>query len=386
MTAAFKSFIRTLAVSSSLLRANKTATLGRLTLVLGNESADLDSIVSSISLAYALSQTTSHPVIPIINTDRQDMVLRPECSLLLENTVSDPSILTFIDDIDLTHLTKSLDVWLVDHNAPASRQQFLEPFVRGIVDHHTDEGKCLGAERQIETVASCATLVAERLRRLGEVGPDLAKLLIAPILVDSSNLNPAACRATPADIACVQWLSSLVNWKSEQSLAGNTLDVNGPDALYSTLDSLKGQVSHLSSYDLLRKDYKQWQVTDATGKPWTIGISSISFPLKKWIKRDTLQDIEQAIRHWIDKQQLDLAIVMTHGKTKVNGTKVYGRQMIVASDKDIGRVVDKLMTVDILGLVPFDISGGVWLFTQSRSESSRKQVFPAIKDVIQQLY
>ncbi|KAJ2071341.1 Exopolyphosphatase, partial [Coemansia sp. S155-1] len=316
MTVAFKSFIRTLAVSSSLLRANKTATLGRLTLVLGNESADLDSIVSSISLAYALSQTTSHPVIPIINTDRQDMVLRPECSLLLENTVSDPSILTFIDDIDLTHLTKSLDVWLVDHNAPASRQQFLEPFVRGIVDHHIDEGKCLGAERQIETVASCATLVAERLRRLGEVGPDLAKLLIAPILVDSSNLNPAACRATPADIACVQWLSSLVNWKSEQSLASNALDVNGPDALYSTLDSLKGQVSHLSSYDLLRKDYKQWQVTDATGKPWTIGISSISFPLKKWIKRDTLQDIEQAIRHWIDKQQLDLAIVMTHGKTK----------------------------------------------------------------------
>ncbi|KAJ2887291.1 Exopolyphosphatase [Coemansia aciculifera] len=388
MTVAFKTFIRALAANSALLRANNTAIPGRLTLVLGNESADLDSMVSSISLAYALSQSTNL-VVPVINTNRQDMVLRPECDLLLRHTLSDISALTFIDDIDLAHLAnESLDVWLVDHNAPASRQAFLEPFVRGIVDHHIDEGKCLGAQRQIEVVASCATLVAQRLWGLGVMDPDLAKLLIAPILVDSSNLNPAACRATPADIASVQWLSTLVDWAPEQSLASDddmSLDVSGPDALYSVLDSLKGKVSHLSSYDLLRKDYKQWQVTDGTGKLWTVGISSISFPLKKWIKRDGLLDIEQAVRHWIDKQQLDLALVMTHGKTKEDGVKVYGRQLIVASERDVGKVVDKLRNVDILGLQPFDKTGGVWMFTQSRSESSRKQVFPAVKDVIEQL-
>ncbi|KAJ2385841.1 hypothetical protein H4S02_004138, partial [Coemansia sp. RSA 2611] len=172
MTVAFRSFLRTLAANSALLRA---PTPPPLTLVLGNESADLDSMVSSLALAYDLSTKTPHPVVPIINTPRADLVLRPECSLLLSHTLeaagASLSSLTFIDDVDLAR--HPMDIWLVDHNAPASRQAFLEPYVRGIVDHHVDEGKCLGAkERQIEVVASCATLVAQRLGPL--VDPDLA--------------------------------------------------------------------------------------------------------------------------------------------------------------------------------------------------------------------
>ncbi|KAJ2687219.1 Exopolyphosphatase [Coemansia spiralis] len=389
MTAAFRSFLRTLAANSALLRA---PTPPPLTLVLGNESADLDSMVSSLALAYDLSTKTPHPVVPIINTPRADLVLRPECSLLLSHTLeaagASLSSLTFIDDVDLAR--HPMDIWLVDHNAPASRQAFLEPYVHGIVDHHVDEGKCLGAkERQIEVVASCATLVAQRLGPL--VDPDLAKLLIAPILIDSSNLNPAAKRATPSDIACVQWLSSLVQWASPQqpstALTTATLDVSSPDDLYKTLDSLKGMVTHLSPYDLLRKDYKQWQVADANGKAWALGISSISFPLKKWMKRDGPL-IEQAIGHWIAHQNLDMALVMTHGKTKENGIKVYGRQLILAFSPDIKEgqmVVDKLVDVEVLGLQLLEKTSGAWWFTQSRSESSRKQVFPAVKQLIEGL-
>ncbi|KAJ2015231.1 Exopolyphosphatase, partial [Coemansia sp. S610] len=166
-----------------------------------------------------------------------------------------------------------------------------------------------------------------------------------------------------------------------------TLDVSSPDDLYKTLDSLKGMVTHLSPYDLLRKDYKQWQVADANGKAWALGISSISFPLKKWMKRDGPL-IEQAIGHWIAHQNLDMALVMTHGKTKENGIKVYGRQLILAFSPDIKEgqmVVDKLMDVEVLGLQLLEKTSGAWWFTQSRSESSRKQVFPAVKQLIEGL-
>ncbi|KAJ2746083.1 Exopolyphosphatase [Coemansia sp. BCRC 34301] len=377
----FRAFVKTLAANSKAL-CSPGGGGQRLTLVLGNESADLDSLVCSLTLAYALSQTPDVVAIPVMNVHRQDMKLRPESDFILHHalTTCETTLdaLTFIDDIDLNQLADSQTaVWLVDHNAPAHRQAILEPLVVGIIDHHVDEGKCLLAERQIQAVGSCATLVAQRFP--DKIDPVVARLLLAAILVDTSNLNPAACRATPADIECAQRLSALIDWTPTQGF-----DVNGPGEFYRTLDSLKGAVSHLSSFDLLRKDYKQWHVTDLQGKKWAVGISSFSLPLAKWLKRDGRKDIEQAVKHWMQTQGLDLVLVMTHGKTKVNGVKTYGRQLVVASENR--GVVDKLAECEILGLVPFDGGcepDGVYLFMQCRTESSRKQVFPAIKGVIE---
>ncbi|KAJ2847858.1 hypothetical protein IWW36_003632, partial [Coemansia brasiliensis] len=155
----FKTFLKTLAGNAAVL-SNRTDYKGNLTLVLGNESADLDSVVSSISLAYLLGSSLpkTQPPIPVINTNRADISLRPDCQALLQSVLPPAASLgdlTFIDDIDFTQLLKiygsRLHIWLVDHNAPASRQQELEPFVEGIVDHHVDENRSLDAKwRQIE--------------------------------------------------------------------------------------------------------------------------------------------------------------------------------------------------------------------------------------------
>ncbi|KAJ1807745.1 Exopolyphosphatase [Coemansia sp. RSA 2523] len=412
----FGLFVKTLAANTARLNSLDAHT-GRLTLVLGNESADLDSMVSSLALAYALSPTISAPPIPIINTNRSDMTLRPESTLLLRTTLqaNDSGIdaLTFIDDFDLTRVVSygrkhGLDVWLVDHNAPASRQTELEPFVRGIVDHHVDENRCPQAERQIELVGSCATLVAERLRNtLGSVEPELAKMLVAPILIDTSELSSTARRATDKDIEMVSWLVPQVEWAwpsanpvstdsavadQESSDEVESLDhVSSTHELYKILDKLKGKVSHLSARDLLRKDYKQWTV----GSPaWTVGISSISYRLQKWIKRDSRKQIKKAVEKWVDEQKLDVALVMTHGKAKQGkgGVKVYGRDLIVAFGQSVNeeqqrRVLDGLQRSELLGLEPFfeDQDTGPVFFNQTRTESSRKQVFPAIKAVIESL-
>ncbi|KAJ2666804.1 Exopolyphosphatase [Coemansia sp. RSA 1199] len=403
----FGLFVKTLAANTARLNSLDVPS-GRLTLVLGNESADLDSMVSSLALAYALSPALNTPPIPIINTNRSDMALRPESTLLLRTTLANDSFnaLTFIDDFDLTRVVSyghkyGLDVWLVDHNAPASRQVELEPFVRGIVDHHVDEGRCKQAERQIELVGSCATLVAERLRNtLGRVEPELAKMLVAPILIDTSELSSSARRATDKDIEMVSWLVPQVEWAwpsaDQADQADNSSDevesldhVSSTHELYKILDKLKGKVSHLSARDLLRKDYKQWSV----GSPvWTVGISSISYRLQKWIKRDSRKQIKKALEKWVEDQHLDIALVMTHGKAKQKGVKVYGRDLVVAFARSVDKeqqrhVLDGMRRSELLGLEPLfdEQDDGPVFFNQTRTESSRKQVFPAVKAVIESL-
>ncbi|KAJ2160971.1 Exopolyphosphatase [Coemansia sp. RSA 552] len=399
-------------LASGRARLNSTAAKG-LTLVLGNESADLDSVVSSIALAYSLSRGEEWAV-PVINTNRADMALRPDSELLLRSVLPGGGMedLAFIDDVDMAALLdrvglSGLAIWLADHNAPASRQAVLEPFVRGIVDHHADEGKCRGAEwRQIEKVGSCATLVAERIRGMqqGSLEPELAKMLLAPILIDTSNLDPKAQRATEKDIECVRWLEPQVNWAAASAGvttgddAEPSLDVGSSDALYRTLDKVKGRVSHYPSRDLLRKDYKQWEVAVGGGRPWTVGISSISYRLRKWLKRDGRQEVERAVIGWVAERKLDVALVMTHGKAKEakGGSKVYGRDLTVAFGDGVPLemrrlVVEGLLGSDQLGLRGYfgaDDGGGggrIHFYTQTRTESSRKQVFPVVKSVVESL-
>ncbi|PIA17285.1 DHH phosphoesterase [Coemansia reversa NRRL 1564] len=430
----FRAFVKTLATNTA--RLNNVEQLGDVTLVLGNESADLDSMVSSISLAYALSseqeKSNITAAIPVINTNRSDMALRPECGLLLRTTLAAEGgrleDLTFIDDFDLSAVVRryaesqahgQLDVWLADHNAPASRQTPLEPFVRGIVDHHTDEGRCPDAWwRQIEPVGSCTTLVAAKLRALAIaasssdlISAPLAKMLLAPILLDTSNMNPAASRATDKDIEYASWLvpqvqwawpstsTTTVNWQNENSDSDQlslSLNVHSTDELYRTLDKLKGDVSHLSSYDLLRKDYKQWDVKDAGGNNWTVGISSISYRLRKWLKRDGRDNIEDAVAKWVEYQNLDLALVMTHGKAKEEkgGPKIYGRDLTVVfsststTPESRRMVLAGLLAADSLELRSYFNSDAatdafIHFYSQTRTTSSRKQVFPAIKSVIE---
>ncbi|KAJ2337240.1 Exopolyphosphatase [Coemansia sp. RSA 2673] len=408
----FSAFVRALGANTAKLR-NRVSFSDRLTIVLGNESADLDSMASSISLAYLLSHGSSNStIIPVINVSKQDLALRPDCALLVCQTLeaSGGAIddLAFIDDFDMLAYT-DVDVWLVDHNSPGSRQTALEPLVCGIIDHHFDEGKCTDAKvRQIEVVGSCCTLVAQRFRDQGiPVDSALAKLMLAPILIDTSNLSLLAQRATDKDAACVAWLASQVSWTSKPAtddcdgdagdlLPAAALDVSGPSELYAVLDKLKGMVAHLSAYDLLRKDYKQWQIADFSGALWTVGISSISYPLKKWLKRDGYGDIEQAVGDWMELQGLDLAIVMTRGKAKAEcRVKTFGRQLVVAFSARIlpakqQQVLDRLRASDILGLKDYAVDSAssgspqaAHFFTQSQTSSSRKQVFPVVKSVIE---
>ena len=172
--------------------------------VMGNESADLDSIVSAAVYAYFIHYRfggKSANIVPMVNIESCEISLRPECIFHFASSGADVHHLVFSDRIELDRLHSEgrLKLTLVDHNALAPSQAHLEDAVSEIIDHHCDEKRFQGIERRvIEPVGSCATLVAEMIL---DEAPELldtrlARLLLGPILLDTVNLDPTKKRCS----------------------------------------------------------------------------------------------------------------------------------------------------------------------------------------------
>ncbi|KAJ1333451.1 exopolyphosphatase [Microdochium nivale] len=198
-----------------------------LTFVVGNESADLDSLCSALVLAYFKSQpaltspsssssssSSSAPQpatprqpsgtlhIPLCNLARADLVLRPELTAVLRGAALTPDDVLTLDDLPpstspdsppstssppppppssaaaaeaaLLPVLKPEDTrWvLVDHNVPTGRlaREYTDKggVVVGCIDHHEDEGRLPRAgdcdPRVVEKSGSCMSLIVEHCR------------------------------------------------------------------------------------------------------------------------------------------------------------------------------------------------------------------------------
>ena len=95
-----------------------------LCLTCGNESCDLDSIVSALVYAHynATKTSSSEEVVhvPLLHCHKEDLFLREEVGLLFNKLKIDYVNLVFLDDISADNLTaiEKLSLVLVDHNAP----------------------------------------------------------------------------------------------------------------------------------------------------------------------------------------------------------------------------------------------------------------------------
>lgn len=103
---------------SLLLCAGRNAALsgaGALTVVLGNEAADLDSIVCAVAVAAAL-QSGGTDACALAAVPRADLRLRPEVEWVFGTVGVDIQALTCADELDVVSLARSgrqLDVVLV---------------------------------------------------------------------------------------------------------------------------------------------------------------------------------------------------------------------------------------------------------------------------------
>ncbi|KAH8146838.1 uncharacterized protein LAJ45_09212 [Morchella importuna] len=262
-------------------------------IVIGNQSADIDSFASSILYAYYTGPTTpptTPPTIPLLSIPREDLSLRPEILHLCNLFSISPSDLNFTDDPPITDLPQdSTNIALVDHNhiEPNLSSHFTDPAkaVTAVIDHHDDEGLYPDAKPRIITPSgSCSSLVTQHFQsafpQSGDVRGELARLALAAVLIDTTNMTN---KVTPHDEEVLAFLEAeIAKSVTEGGGAGEPWDRK---KFYNGVWDAKNNVDAMPLRDLLRKDWKEWaeSVAGVDGVQRKVGIASVLRELE-WLK------------------------------------------------------------------------------------------------------
>ncbi|KAL9025370.1 MAG: hypothetical protein Q9180_007685 [Flavoplaca navasiana] len=229
---------------------------------------------------------------------------------------------------------------LVDHNRlQGELRKKYAARVRGIVDHHDDEGTfCSGTSpepRIIEKCGSCTSLVVRTIRSSWESiaggsslasgaahaqgdssvndesmtrtwNAQIAKMALASILIDTVNLT-AEDKVEEADVEAVKYLESKIKLSPQDAAQWDR------DKFYESIDSAKRNIDAMDFEDILRKDYKQW-----TEKGLNLGVSSVVKPLGFLMKKvggDLSEDKQQlfvtSIGDFMATRRLTIFAIMT---------------------------------------------------------------------------
>lgn len=271
--------------------------------VMGNESADLDSIVSSIAFAYLLyhennSSQGEELYIPLLNIHRDEIALHKDLLYLFQLLNISTDDLLFLDDhvpLDLLFMQDRLRFNLVDHNLLRPSQEHLSNAVERIVDHHADENKqyplITPENKTIAIVGSATTLIAEKMLSSQQITmtPELALLLLGPILIDTSNLQSLE-KTTERDIKAAETL---------KALAADII----PQDFYEELLKAKNDISGLTPSMLLSKDFKEYLDGELL-----YGISSLPTTICWWTEDVSL--IRPVLEKYAKDRELSYLILL----------------------------------------------------------------------------
>ncbi|KAJ1971398.1 Exopolyphosphatase [Dimargaris xerosporica] len=447
----------------------------RLVITMGNETADLDSMISAMTYSYwrhlaSDDQTMPTTHVPLINTPREDLLLNRERERVIVQSGQIPyDNLVCIDDAPIKRLFQwlqdiakssavptNVEIVLVDHPAPNGRQAFLEPFVRGLLDHHIEEGKFLDAiPRWVSLVGSAASLTtlegfallggkghisSQRTTRAKELGqgdgrgnffrvvqsqPNLFRMLLAPIVLDTGNFNPALGKTRDEDLeaAALIWearpelalLASTDAQTTESAFAlplpescrqeavasGSSCQADFLTAWFKDISQAQQDIDHLTATEQLRKDYKQ---SDMSGLE--VGVGSITWPMQKWSDLGRMQEFEAAMRDYYQTKGLDLLGVTTLDNSQSStGLKrelvLYspdfqtstGTGMASTRHAQLIELVKRLQASN-LELTPIPNASeanamlaqrGYIMFNQGNLKASRKQVLPELKKILKDI-
>ncbi|XP_061381758.1 exopolyphosphatase PRUNE1 isoform X2 [Danaus plexippus] len=363
------------------LKANN---YNELTLVLGNESCDLDSAVSALVYAAFLHWQYSQIkckactrkyrdesykddiFVPILDVERNDYPIKTDVVYCLKKHGIDETNLIFRDDIDIRQLvTKSkMSVVLTDHHFLSRRYDFLSPFVSEIIDHRPVVNASFNDIRTtIQTVGSCCTLVTHRIRDLTNLlakdgdffgaYPVTADLLHSVILLDTANFSKEVNKATPSDEDAVLYLECLIKPADYQKERSSKV---------LQLLSARGDVSSLSSSQLLRKDLKI--------------LGDVLVPsLPVLVKRpDCTASVVEALK------TNHCAVALLLGMDLTKELQRDGAVIGLTEDKAT-QLFKYLAGFSSLGLVRGGMAGGVY-FTQSDLSATRKQYMTMLANYI----
>ncbi|KAI1435002.1 exopolyphosphatase-like protein [Xylaria sp. CBS 124048] len=405
-----------LATARAALTAPPSKRPSPLTFVVGNESADLDSLCSALLLAYfrtyappqllskARGAGTLH--IPVCHLYRPDLALRPEFTAVLRDAdIRGEDVFTLEDVLSRGDISPEETRWLlVDHNALTG--SLAAPFasrVGGCVDHHADEDVVArDAEiRVIERSGSCASLVVECCAEIWEmlaqddgdesgdreiIDDRIARLALASIMLDTAGLQEPS-RTTEHDKRAVEL--------AEARIAGP--GVYDREGVFARLSALKEDLADMTFRDVLRKDYKEWRVDE-------LGLGTSSVPRGfGYLTREKEGSgngaaLKEALANWgVERDgvaKIDLVAILTAFRD-AEGT--FRRELLVWGRSEVGVRAARRFEERYggeLGLTAWeggklDLDGGEQqlrrCWTQGSVSYSRKQLAPMLRDVLKEV-
>lgn len=350
---------------------------------IANICPDLDSLCSALLFAYIRSNIPKQPLhIPLCNLAREDLKLRTELYPVLRHAGLDYNDLLTLSDLPQIASDDQADWLLVDHNALTGPLAKFQNRVLGCIDHHIDE-KAVHTEaepRVIEHAGSCATLIIDHYRsawdemRKDTASKDenakLAKIALAPILIDSDNLR-SKDKMSDKDPVIAKLLEDVIDDKEFNSAA-----------YYKEIDTVKHDISSLTIPEILRKDYKEWREGDIL-----LGISCAVQGMDYLVEKAGSTDaLYKHLGEWAEKRGLDVASIMT--ASSPNG--IFQRNLLVWGVTPNGQAaLAKFgdMFTDHLQLVQLangslDKPRVSLAWNQKNLKASRKQVAPALREAL----
>jgi exopolyphosphatase len=408
--------LRSFLLSAKSTLNNAAKQTSPVTFVVGNESAgsinmeiinaylsnsilDLDSLCSTVVLAYlrtyAPTSKSNTLYIPLSNLPRADLSLRPELLPVLSHANLKPSDLITLSDLPTASSRIPLEKtrWiLVDHNAlQGELGKIYGTRLVGCIDHHDEENKVPkdteDEPRIVRKSGSCSSLVVEYTRDAWDAlaakssgekdtlwNAQLARLALAPVLVDTTNLTIES-KTTPADVEAVKYLEHWIT--AEEGSKFNMTEY------FNQISEAKQDIGGLSLTDILRKDYKQWSEADSMHLGVSSVVKDISFLIEK---AGSEEKFFEALEDFAKERGLSICSIMT---TSHPGGE-FKRELLVWGLDEKGTAAAKKFAEDAeerLSLAQWK-DGSVdhdgeseWrrCWWQQKVESSRKQVAPLLR-------
>jgi len=297
-------------------------TARRQVFIVGNEAADVDSLVSAYAMATLL-ESSDVQAIPLAQIPREEFRLRGDALKLFSESGAEvlpdgsPAKLLFWDEVDWQQADDLMHRKLVltDHNRMTAQvAQHFEGRVEWVLDHHAGGDSYPEARKDIdEGLGSACTLVVEQFLKGREerLSQEMQTLLAGVILMDCRNFSPTENKGTPRDR---QALSALEKG----------LPARGADVWYEELMLARKEISHLSARELMLMDMKV-----ITLRGLSVLMPSLQSSLTESCEKAGGHAELEAVAKALTKDRGHQASVLLFTKDKVTGKKA---MLLVAAD------------------------------------------------------
>lgn len=249
--------------------------------VLGNTSADVDSVVSALVLAFILRFVTKSKeffYVPLINTSPKVLSGKLDVKRVLETENIAIDDLVFYSETKEIQQVANSYFFLVDHNTLSEDQTDISGKVVGVIDHHTKSNNFDESKLKVNIIgksASALTLILDYYSTALEQSglASLRRLLLSPLYLDSILFSEDQFnkRYFDIDIKIRDQLKSKV-----------VLEAKEDEKFFEELLKLRNEATSLGSMrldDLLFADLKTFSHGSTN-----YGISSMFGTLEDWEK------------------------------------------------------------------------------------------------------